>query len=244
MAKYNVTYSCGHDGVVDLSGPGKDRERKLEWYSTSAQCPDCYRAAKKAEQEATPICLTVDCNPYDQIVILHFGGNTMQAKEQIKAIGYRWGELPALGAWGMLDLSRPPMRWHKILKINNPDDLKKLDAALKEAGAITANIKNNMTIFDIAAFGEVAAKRAEEAAEAEAKKAAIEAKKATVTRPPVPAKLSGKSWNQKIYGSKGRYTIYPDGEKTSLTDAEAAEIEEYLLAKAKYKKAIAEIEEA
>lgn len=43
MAKYDVTYSCGHSGEVQLFGPGKERERKLEWYHNSADCPDCYR---------------------------------------------------------------------------------------------------------------------------------------------------------------------------------------------------------
>ena len=49
MAKYTVTYSCGHDGVVELFGPGKERERKLEWYQNVAVCPECYKAQKQAE---------------------------------------------------------------------------------------------------------------------------------------------------------------------------------------------------
>lgn len=49
MAKYTVTYSCGHDGVVELFGPGKERERKLEWYRDVAVCPECYKAQKQAE---------------------------------------------------------------------------------------------------------------------------------------------------------------------------------------------------
>ena len=30
--KYNVEYSCGHKGTVELFGPTKDRESKIEWY--------------------------------------------------------------------------------------------------------------------------------------------------------------------------------------------------------------------
>jgi len=30
MAKYQVTYHCGHTGTVDLFGPSKQRENKLE----------------------------------------------------------------------------------------------------------------------------------------------------------------------------------------------------------------------
>jgi hypothetical protein len=46
MAKYDVEYSCGHSGEVVLFGPGKERERKLEWYHNSASCPDCYQKEK------------------------------------------------------------------------------------------------------------------------------------------------------------------------------------------------------
>lgn len=49
MAKYHVTYSCGHDGEVQLFGPRAERERKLAWYHEVAVCPDCYRARQKAE---------------------------------------------------------------------------------------------------------------------------------------------------------------------------------------------------
>lgn len=49
MAKYHVTYSCGHDGEVNLLGPHAERERKLAWYQEVAVCPDCYRARQQAE---------------------------------------------------------------------------------------------------------------------------------------------------------------------------------------------------
>lgn len=49
MTKYTVTYSCGHDSTVELFGPGKERERKLEWYQNVALCPECYKAQKQAE---------------------------------------------------------------------------------------------------------------------------------------------------------------------------------------------------
>lgn len=49
--KYTVTYSCGHAGTVELFGPERDRERKLEWYRDSAVCPECY-AKQQAEERA------------------------------------------------------------------------------------------------------------------------------------------------------------------------------------------------
>lgn len=40
--KYDVTYGCGHQEVVELFGKTADRERKLAWMAT-AECPCCYR---------------------------------------------------------------------------------------------------------------------------------------------------------------------------------------------------------
>lgn len=48
MAWYYGTYSCGHDGRVNIIGPGKDREWKKE-REFSGLCPECCR--KKIEEE-------------------------------------------------------------------------------------------------------------------------------------------------------------------------------------------------
>lgn len=50
--KYDVTFSCGHTATVELFGPGKERERKISWYETHGECPECYKARKQAEREA------------------------------------------------------------------------------------------------------------------------------------------------------------------------------------------------
>jgi hypothetical protein len=41
MAKYSVTYTCGHSGVIQLYGKCKDREWKLA-REEEKLCPDCY----------------------------------------------------------------------------------------------------------------------------------------------------------------------------------------------------------
>ena len=51
MAKYTVTYSCGHTGTVELIGKSADRESKILWYETKAVCPDCHKANKAIEQQ-------------------------------------------------------------------------------------------------------------------------------------------------------------------------------------------------
>ena len=47
--KYDVTYSCGHTGTVELYGKTSERESKIRWYETTAVCPECY---KKQQEEA------------------------------------------------------------------------------------------------------------------------------------------------------------------------------------------------
>lgn len=42
MAKYNITHSCGHEEVVNIVGPEKDRPRKREWLE-SQPCYECKR---------------------------------------------------------------------------------------------------------------------------------------------------------------------------------------------------------
>lgn len=43
MAWYDVNYSCGHSGKIQLIGPGRDRENRLAWLERDGLCPDCYK---------------------------------------------------------------------------------------------------------------------------------------------------------------------------------------------------------
>ena len=40
MAKYDVTYSCGHEGTIGVFGPEKDRQWKVDRISEGL-CPEC-----------------------------------------------------------------------------------------------------------------------------------------------------------------------------------------------------------
>ena len=51
MAKYTVTYKCGHTAEVNLVGKESDRQRKIAWYAT-IDCPECEGKAQKAIAEA------------------------------------------------------------------------------------------------------------------------------------------------------------------------------------------------
>ncbi len=52
MAKYSVTFSCGHEETVELYGKTADRERKIEWMENYAVCSECYQRHKKEQEEA------------------------------------------------------------------------------------------------------------------------------------------------------------------------------------------------
>lgn len=51
MAKYEATYSCGHAETINLIGPHKQRERKLEWYTRRGLCGVCHQALRAAQRE-------------------------------------------------------------------------------------------------------------------------------------------------------------------------------------------------
>lgn len=51
MAWYYGTYKCGHEGRVDIVGPGKDREWKKD-RAFGGLCPECYIKFKEQERAA------------------------------------------------------------------------------------------------------------------------------------------------------------------------------------------------
>ena len=56
MAKYDITYSCGHKGEVILVGKTAERKRRIEWYESTGLCPECRKTeivklADKLEKE-------------------------------------------------------------------------------------------------------------------------------------------------------------------------------------------------
>lgn len=51
MAKYTVTRACGHVEVVNLIGPGKTREWRLETIEPSKLCSECYQKQLAEQRE-------------------------------------------------------------------------------------------------------------------------------------------------------------------------------------------------
>lgn len=50
--KVNITYSCGHEGTIEVFGKAEERERKIKYFEEYGLCPDCYKAEKQTEEKA------------------------------------------------------------------------------------------------------------------------------------------------------------------------------------------------
>lgn len=53
MAKYDVTYACGHEGVEDITGTNVngEREKQVKWIEENRVCYDCYMAEQMADYD-------------------------------------------------------------------------------------------------------------------------------------------------------------------------------------------------
>lgn len=50
--KVNITYSCGHQGTINVFGKSEERERKIKYFEEYGLCPDCYKAEKQGEERS------------------------------------------------------------------------------------------------------------------------------------------------------------------------------------------------
>ena len=49
MAKYDITYSCGHSATIQLYGKTEEREKKIKWLESEGFCPECYKKYQREE---------------------------------------------------------------------------------------------------------------------------------------------------------------------------------------------------
>lgn len=220
MAKYQVTYRCGHTGTVDLFGPSKQRENKLEWLSTQL-CPDCWKEEQAQQAHTKPII--VNTSIFNTMVdgkifvIIELGGETYSRKEDLKKLGFSWGQT-FIG-----DKS-----WHKYIPFedfledkqilqDNINAIKNI-APVKEGMSITnEDIKRNLNYL----------KQIEDI------KLAIK----EIPKPKKPDFLNGK-WNGKMYAKN---TIYVDGNAIRLTDEQVQELNQYIKDKESYDKKVSKL---
>ena len=150
MAKYTVKFSCGHEGVVDLIGKEKDRQRRIEYLEGCGLCTECYKAKMRKKEAETPLTLAIQCNPLDTFPFrLVFSGNTLPVKDEIKKLGYSWGRI---GTGGILNvLSKPTPAWYTDVRT-----LEELEEELKKATEVFPDliIHRNFSQSDLIVYTE------------------------------------------------------------------------------------------
>ena len=199
MAKYTIDHACGHSREVQLYGPGKERTRKLEWMA-GQDCPQCWGAKQREIEAAKPITMTIRCNGLDEdehgniLAEVVLTGGTQPRKEEIRDLGYRWGEVRG-GVMDMISINRAPLAWIKRVPII---ELAKGHATAirlqADAKALGATITAQLNPLDI----EMARRRVADKCEQDARIAAIP----KPIRPPchpLEAHPEG-TWNKKYYG--------------------------------------------
>ena len=65
MARYTITYSCGHTADKQLFGKIDDRDNYINWCKEHKLCPECQRklAAEKREEEYNNALKNIDALP-------------------------------------------------------------------------------------------------------------------------------------------------------------------------------------
>jgi hypothetical protein len=230
MAKYDVIYSCGHSGEVQLFGPHKERDRKIEWYERQAKCPECYKVAKREEESKQPITANVSLNiqyshdhiPMIQIVL---AGGTLNRKDEIKALGYRWEDV-CEGVMGMLSMSQPRKGWVK--RMDYAKDTTEIKLEIDKLKGIVDKVDNHIGPLDVAYLQ----KSVQDQDAKQSKIAEQQTKIDALPKPERPtchprAQHPDGHWNGKYYGKPGYWNYYVESVNYKLTNDEYALCMEY-----------------
>lgn len=230
MAKYDVTYSCGHAGVVELFGKEKDRQNKIQWYESDGLCPECYKKKMLERQSQIPLTLNAAFDlMVDDKILLYFSGNTMPVKEEIKELGYRWSNLH-IGFKGLFSI-KTEMGWLKYVSINNMSN--EIDKVYKAFPEVKANINvSQMDLIYLQQKEETKDKNRQD----------YEKEVSELTKPVKPDCCPNEHWNGKVYGSKKNgYKIYINNNAVDISSEEKEQLEKYTSECAEYNDKVKEI---
>ncbi len=233
MAWEMVNYSCGHSERQQFYGPNAEREQKLEWMERGL-CSDCYRKAQmdKVIADETPVKIRVSLNTANladnKAIIINAvaEGGTYHQKENLKALGFGFGDAPMSGMFGLF--TKPQKVWHKIIAVATFDAI---TDALKFGDY---PIINSISDIDIAAMRDKLLEvDAANKAKAEADKEKAE-KKVLIGQSPLRVWIAEKYgtpfWNGKVYEGNIKYSkpsrVYLDNKECEIpADVYAAQVE-------------------
>lgn len=190
------------------------------------ECPTCYGARKRAEEEAKPVSCRMSVAPYQATpgVEVVFMGNTKPIKDQLKSIGCRWSSEYStggvIGAFG-LGLREPPKRWVLHADITPDKAEEQIDALFAKIDSLGLGIQ--IEPMDEAEM--LVLHHRFDAAKAEADEKASKLAQLG-DKPKRPEWMRGKKWNGKRYG-KNEDSVYLDGERKYMSAAEIAELDAY-----------------
>lgn len=146
--KTDVVFSCGHSGVVELSGSSKDRESKMWYYQNRGLCPECYKKYKQEQNEKEGLVLNIGLNPNphgEKPIILFFTGNSFPDKDKIKQLGGYYYDYVDHGLLGSL-FGGNIKAWQTRCEIAQ------LDEKIEKAKTLNPKVVWQVSEMDLAAF--------------------------------------------------------------------------------------------
>lgn len=51
MAQYQIKFSCGHTEIINLNGPYKDRQKRIEYLEQYGDCTGCQLKKQKEKED-------------------------------------------------------------------------------------------------------------------------------------------------------------------------------------------------
>ena len=226
---YEIKYGCGHIGMKEINEEGKKRDKLINWYKYH-DCPMCY--SDKQHESNNPLTLKVSIVPqFVQCPFqVTFEGNTMPVKDEIRELGFKYGEIDDPDYHTNLT-NRPKKRWC-LMAVNMDGVIDIADRVRQKFPSIS--IQKAFTAADVAEMDRFKAA-------AEEKESRKKREIAAVPKPSMPEEVKGGRWNHRVYGSPGNYSVYVDGQKRELTDDRAKVVMKYDALYEKYQAKIDEI---
>lgn len=212
MGKYNIKFSCGCSWKINLDEP-VGKQLKVDWLDIEGICYSCYRNLESQKiQEFLALNWKYESRSQNEpSAIMWFSGNTFPYKELIKSLGYKWDY--------HFDEEKC---WAK--KVSKIDELRNEISLARNSGVrIVVNRNKKIDYKFLLKAVEINEIKKEKLEDIEQQ----ERSEITFIERPSPPKLVNGTWNKKIYGRRGQYSIYVDGVKKRVHDEQYNELMKY-----------------